>query len=254
LRIPQQTLEVEFFIYGGLVLTDEQVIAIHSFMSELRRDLGLRPDQSVKFSSHARPEHVRFEDWTAAKRAILQELLRLEVRFMAYAVHHSIAAGQSVQRRNEFALNTILWGFHKLLEEVQDHGMVTVDEPDLEGRIVIGNLLNRGLEIDGREVRLPRIVSYGRSHVDWTHCLSACDVLLGSFRYCVNHPDRAASAEMFPVVARLLHHRERDGVAYIREHGLFLRPLQVRVDGIRRRYDNLTRNLETLLSERQANR
>ena len=104
--------------------------------------------------------------------------------------------------------------------------------------------------IDGSTVSLPRLSGVATAHVEWNHCLSACDVLLGAFRYCVNRPGSDVSKEMFPGVIPLLWHRaDAAGRRFVRDYGLILRPKDVRADRIRRRYDWLVAALQRLADD-----
>jgi hypothetical protein len=218
----QPTEGVEFFIYGALILNPDQIVEVHRGIEVIRADLSLAAGESLMFASSARPDRVAPELWTDGKRRVLDLLEEVSASFLTYCVHHEIARTRSVQERNAWALNTVLWGFQKLLRERGDYGQVVLDNPDLGGRVVIGRLVSDGLRIDGNFVPLDRIVGYSQAHVEWTHCLSACDVLLGAFRYCVNQPDHDVSAAMFRIVARLLHYSEgQDGLRMVREYGLF---------------------------------
>ncbi len=241
--------EVEFFIYGALVLDEEQLEEIHDGIDEIREDLGLRHDEPLKFSQ--KPRRISAGEHREAKRQALDLLEKTEAVFIAYCVHHRILHGAAVSERNEYALNTVLWGFHRLLDREGDHGMVVLDQLPNQTRYVVSHLNNEGLRMyDGTTVRMPRITGIATAHVEWSHGLSACDLLLGAFRYCVNKPDTAASQEMFPsVVSRLWHREDASGRRYVREWGLFLRPKVVKAASIKARYDALVAQLQRLADE-----
>ena len=174
----------------------------------------------------------------------------MDATFIAYCVHHNVAKGVSLGERNEYALNTVLWGFHRFLDFQDDHGLVVLDQLTRRERYVLSRLNAEGLLIEGRVVPMPRIVGVAEAHVEWSHCLSACDVLLGAFRYCVNKPETKASEDMFPpVVERLWYREDASGRRYIREWGFFLRPKQVKSGRIRARYAELITSLQRLAGE-----
>ena len=241
--------DVEFFIYGGLVLSGEQVEEVHAGIRQIRADLGLSHREPLKFSG--RPRRITAAEHRDAKGAVIAMLGDVGARFIAYCVHHDIAKGVSVGQRNEYALNTLLWGFHRLLRLEDEHGLAILDQLRPQERYIVSRLNSEGLEmIDGRMVPLPRLSGIATAHVEWSHCLSACDVLLGAFRYCVNKPEHDASREMFPRVIPLLWHRaDATGRRFVRDYGLILRPKDVRAARISRRYEWLVSALQRLADE-----
>jgi len=73
------------------------------------------------------------------------------------------------------------------------------------------------------------------------------DIVLGSFRYCVNEVGRKqAAAQVFPLITPLLWTREIRGQHYVREYGLHLRPQRVQSELHQRAYDGLVVRLTAL--------
>ena len=243
--------EGEFFIYGGLMLSDDQAIRIHQRMVELRRQHQLGVDDRVKFTTHARPAHVSIDDWRDLKAAVLDALVEVEAVFMAYYVHHRIADPQGIPTRNRWAVEAILYRFQLFLREVDDFGFATFDnieEADLR-RYDLARINTEGLTFDGATVALDRIVGLARSHVEWTHLLSATDVALGAFAYTTNHPERDATVNMMRRVSRLFWgHQAAEGIRYIGERGLIRRPQAIRAPDIAARYTWLEQHVERLLN------
>jgi hypothetical protein len=226
------------------VLSADQVVEVHEGVRRIRRGLGLAHSESLKFAG--RPKRISAQDHLDAKREVLDLLQASGARFIAYCVHHRVV-GRSIGRRNEYALNTVLWGFHHFLTIEQDHGIAVLDRLRPEERLPVGRLNAEGLEMsDGRTVRMPRLVGIATAHIEWSHCLSACDVLLGAFRYCVNNPSTRAAREMFPVVADLLWYKPGTDPRSVREFGLLLRPKSVAAPSIRARYGALVDSFKRL--------
>lgn len=48
----------KFFIYGGLVFTDEQFLRLHHAVEAIREKFGFQGGDSFKFHTHSRPERV----------------------------------------------------------------------------------------------------------------------------------------------------------------------------------------------------
>lgn len=240
----ERTRNVEFFIYGGVMLSADQVVQVHEGVRRIREGLELAHSEALKFAGH--PERISAQEHRDAKRDVLELLGASGARFIAYCVHHHVV-GQDIGRRNEYAINTILWGFHHFLDVEQDHGFAVLDRLRPEERLAVGRLNAEGLAMhDGKKVRMPRLVGIATAHIEWSHCLSACDVLLGAFRYCVNSPNTRAAQEMFPVVADLLWYRPGTEPRAVREFGLLLRPKTVLAPDIKARYDALVASLKRL--------
>lgn len=247
----EPTREAEFFIYGGVLLSADQIPDVHKGIRDIRRDLGLAHAHKEPLEFSGRPKRITADQHLDAKRAVLELLGEVDARFIAYCVHHDVARGVSVGRRNEYALNTVLWGFHRFLVREKDYGLVVLDQLRPQERYVVSRLNADGLEMyDGDVVPMPRLTGIATAHVEWSHCLSACDVLLGAFRYCVNKPNTAASREMFPAVAPLLWcWVDSSGRRFVREYGVFLRPKEVKVPRIKARYDALVESLNRLAGD-----
>jgi hypothetical protein len=89
----EPTRNVEFFIYGGVLLSGDQVPEVHEGIQDIRRDLGLRHREPLKFAG--RPKRITAEQHIEAKRAALELLGEVDARFIAYCVHHDVARGVS---------------------------------------------------------------------------------------------------------------------------------------------------------------
>jgi hypothetical protein len=236
----EPTRDVEFFIYGGVVLSGDQLVQVHEGIRRIRTGLGLTHSEPLKFAGS--PKRISAQDHRAAKQEVLDLLRASGARFIAYCVHHRIV-GQSISRRNEYALNTVLWGFHHFLAVEQDYGLAVLDRLRPQERLVVGRLNAEGLEMhDGRTVRMPRLVGIATAHIEWSHCLSACDVLLGAFRYCVNSPSTAAARAMFPAVADLLWYKPETEPRSVR-----VRATAASEDGDRARHQGTLRSARDFL-------
>jgi hypothetical protein len=96
--------------------------------------------------------------------------------------------------------------------------------------------------------RLNRIVSIGFTCDGASHLSSMADIVLGSFRYCVNESDKdEAGKAMFPGLMRLMWKGTRDGKKYVRERGLTLRPEVVLSRRYQEEYDELAKRLQGYL-------
>jgi len=112
-----------------------------------------------------------------------------------------------------------------------------------------------GLDIQGRRrVRLERVKLFAATCANASHVHSAIDIVLGSFRYCINNPQNpdVARAMMLQVVKMMWHRYEASTDTYhVGGRGLITRPPRerIRVDTYRREYDALFAHINDLLRE-----
>ena len=94
-----------------------------------------------------------------------------------------------------------------------------------------------------RQIRLFAATCNNASHVS-----SATDVVLGTFRYCVNDSKNTDIAkEMLSKVVRMMHHKVEGNKRLLREYGLLLRPKEVDLPAYKRDYDDLIEHLHAVL-------
>lgn len=247
-REPQQG---GFFIYGGLVLMPEQVVELHTAVSQIRNDFGYQDTDPLKFATKSRPGHMTQEAWTISKRTLLEVAVDIGVDMIVYVVHHRIAAGKSPDDRLGYALNAVLRHFNsKYLAGASDYGAVCVDRLDPTFFRYLESRFQRPLEFasSGYAPRLDRIVHYSMSSDGASHITSVVDIALGAFRYCANAAmgqgsDRVA-AQMLPLVARLMWHSRKGPGGRIGGYGLIQYPKEVRSPLYRQDYRRLISGLE----------
>ena len=249
----QPSEKSEFFIYGGAFVSANILSESHSLVGDVRVRYGFQPGDEFKFSPHTKPAHVEREDFRLAKREVLQGCYQLGVTFSAYLTLHRIAHNKSMDELVSWGANSIIANFDYFLEENGDIGICIVD------RLPIGNdfgylrdRFQHGLQFpDGRKKGLPRILMFAASCEGASHAMSAIDILIGSFRYCVNEREKdIAPREILRVIARMMWYREVGGVRYLRERGLLLRPKNVKVQEFQAAYDDLVKHLQVLSSEK----
>lgn len=223
--------EGDFFIYGGLVLTDAQVKVMHQELSEIRLRYGYLSADDFKIQARSRPPHVSPENALGARVAALAAANEACVRMIVYVIHHGIASGGGPERTIRFAINSVVSSFHRLLEAGDAMGLVLVDRmdekyayPHLKQLFQHGHLLNTGTTISLGD----RIVQYGMSSNNASHISSLVDIALGAFRYCANTAcgkgDDNAAQKMFPTLAQLMWGREVNGEKRVGGLGYIARP------------------------------
>lgn len=234
-----------FFIYGGLVMNDEQLCQLHQQVKEIRANRGYRPGDSLKFQLAARPEHVTQEQARLAKQEVLQAAERVGVRLIVNVILHAIA-GTDTRRKMQFAMNTVLFNYYWLLGIEAATGVVSIDRVDeAYGYAYLKEVFQRGLTFQsGAGGQLDdRIVHYGMSSDNASHISSVVDIALGGFRYCVNTAGGKGRTEIagdtFPTLARLMWSQEVDGRKHIGGYGYIERSRTVKVAQYEAQYTEL---------------
>ena len=101
---------------------------------------------------------------------------------------------------------------------------------------------------DGNEKRLEKVVGLATIADGQSHLASLCDILVGSWRYCVNEPAQdIAGKAMFPKLMDLMWKRKLGGKLYVRDYGIVLRPMEVLKPKYKQEYDDLRARLQGYL-------
>lgn len=221
---------------------------LHTRISEIRLKTGYHPEDTLKFETRSRPKQVGDQEFKIAKEETLLACKNHGCLFIVFLIHHQIARNQLQADKVKWSCNHVIGRFNRFLTEESDYGICLVDRLPIEGDYrFLSEKFSKGLDQeDGNYVPLERILLFGSTCIDSSHLASAVDIVLGSFRYCVNHPERYVSPEIFFNVAPLLWGKEEDGVRYVRERGLILRPMEVRAPQYQEDYDSLIEQLSYL--------
>jgi len=253
------SLDVRFFIYGGIFFPIEKLMKLHDEVLVIRKRYGFRPDDELKFNTRTRPEHVTPDQHAAAKKEVVQVCTEIGCKFLAHVIHHGIIKNQDLDQQVEWAANRVIGRFHTFLRQSGDDGICILDNlPTRKQFRYLSEKFCRGLVLSsGREVPLPRIKLYACTCVNASHANSAMDVVLGTFRYCVNNPsNQRAAREMMASVVELMWHRKTSDVYYIGERGLIISPpfrkLRSDYPTFLSDYEGLIENINKLLSESES--
>jgi hypothetical protein len=243
--------EGRFFIYGGLILTPEQIVSAHSAVAAIRTKYGFLPGDSFKFQTAARPKQVSIEDSRAAKREAIEAARDLGVELIIYVVLHKIAANQTTTTNIEWALNSMLAHFDmRFLAEHGANGAVCLDRlPDQFAYSYLASKFRHGVELpDGRQVNLRRIVHYSVSSDGASHISSLTDIALGGMRYCINATagigKEAVAREILPPLAEMMWHTVKpNGVRQVGGYGFLQYPKEIWTQAYKAEYESLAQAL-----------
>lgn len=242
-----------FLVYGGLIFTSEGAIAVTDAIKNVRARLQYSPVDSLKFDTRARPAHVSVEDATAAKNDVIQTCMDNDCVFIVHIIHHDIVRGQTPDDQIHRAADYVLSRYNMFLKYCREYGLVILDTlPQRSEFDYMRRKFQVGLHLDdGTEVPLDRILSFSSTCDGASHLSSAADIVLGSFRYCINDPRNVeAATEMMRNVASMMWHRSIGDNRYLGDRGLIFRPPidRVRSRPLRQQYEELRDHIEGLIA------
>jgi hypothetical protein len=189
-----------FFLYGGLVVSPDQFEKVCDLVAEVRSDLGLRPDEPLKFSPKTCPPRIARTDWTAAKDRLLRGLSGLKLKFIGIYILESIA---SSDEKTHWAIDALCVQFDEILESAKARGAVIVDHTRDVQRADMVDIASGAVAVSVFLNELPRIGGIGSAHVEAMLPLQATDVVLGAYRYCFEHPKHDVCVDIWRSIAGL---------------------------------------------------
>ncbi len=250
---------IRFFIYGGLVFPIEALSTLDKGIEKIRVGARFNPQDVLKFATSTRPSHVSAEVHTNAKREVVELCLATNCKFIAHIIHHGIIKNQDQDQQVQWAANLVIGRYNKFLRQENDDGICIVDNlPVTKQFRYLSEKFTQGLVLkDGKNVRLDRIKLFGATCINASHASSAMDIVLGSFRYCVNDPaNKDAAREMMRSIVKLIWHRKEGDTYYVRGLGMIIRPsleeLEERYPKFKPDYDQLTYSINELLKESES--
>ncbi|SRR6266550_5382794 len=242
----------KFFAYGGLIIPPGKLSDLHAGIVDIRQATGYRPEDELKFQTSARPSHVSVQQCTIAKNNVVDLCTRLECRFIAYVVLHAIAKNRTNAELITWGASHVIGKFNYFLSTVPADGVVVLDRlPGASEYSLLTDRFTKGLTFpEGPQVALDRIKLFSSSCSNASHASSAMDIVLGSFRYCINQPKNVPAAkDMMTNISKLIW-CERDAEhLYPFERGLIFRPKEIKVEAYKKEYDDLLAWINELLRE-----
>jgi hypothetical protein len=240
----------KFFVYGAIFVASNSAKQLHSEIDLLRDDYGFRPSDSLKFADSTKPKKMRRDQFRDVKKKIIQLAKAHDVKFCAYIASHALARNQTHDQRVLWGANTLLGRFNEFLATDQDdYGIALFDRPPVKHEYrYLKEKFQTGLTLrDSNRRRLERIIAFASTTDGASHLASVADVLIGSFRYCVNEEDRSiAGRTMFPDLVHLMWKRH----LIVRGYGLVLSPKKVEHEPHRSEYQALLDRLQGYLDSK----
>lgn len=223
----QPAAKARFFAFGGLIVHLDKLPELHSRVEAIRRKYRYGPGDKFKFDTNARPKHLSPDEGASAKGELVEACRAAGCVFIVSVIHHDLAEGSTREQLVGFGANTVIGRFHQYLLANNAHGIVIVDRLPMDKDYqYLTEKFSVGLTFpDGKSIRLPRICLVASSCIGASHGISAVDVVLGAFRYCINDPKSPELArELLVQVTRLLWHERHGDVIQVGGRGLIMRP------------------------------
>jgi hypothetical protein len=242
----------KFFAYGGLIIPPGKLSDLHEGITTIRKAAGYQPADELKFQTSARPAHVSVEQCTKAKNDVVELCTRLECRFIAYVVLHAIAKNRTTDQLVSWGASHVIGKFNYFLSTVPGDGVVVVDRlPGASEYSLLADRFTNGLTFpEGPPVILDRIKLFASSCSNASHASSAMDIVLGTFRYCINQPKNVPAAKsMMANISNLIWCERNGDELYPFERGLIFRPKDIKVHAYKKEYDDLLGWINDLLKE-----
>ena len=243
---------VRFFTYGGLIVPIANIPALHTKVLDIRKQAGYGPTDRLKFETKSRPKHVSVEAATKAKREVVAVAIDSGCLFVACVVLHAIAKNQGIEKTIQFGANSVIAKFNTYLTQQRSHGIVAMDRlPKGSEFEYLSEKFTKGLALPKGEAQtLDRIVMFSSTCINASHVSSVMDIVLGTWRYCINQPKNTAAAKaMMAEFVKLIWHVKHGDNIHAHEMGLLFRPMDVKHPPYKAEYDALLKQINQLLAE-----
>lgn len=243
---------VEFFSYGGLIVSAAKLAELHTRIADIRKTNGYLPGDRLKFDTNARPKHVSVDAATAAKREVIAACIDCDCKFIAYVILHQIARNTPLEKTIQWGADHVIGKFNYFLQCQDAHGIVAMDRlPDGVEFDYLANKFVGGLALqEGEQVCLDRITLFSSTCINASHLTSAMDIVLGSWRYCINNPlNNDAAKSMIAEITKLIWCVREGKDIYAFEKGLIFRPKVVTRQDYQEKYNVLLKRINELIDD-----
>lgn len=249
---PKYDSRIKFLAYGGLVINSEKLIELDEGISKIRNEAGYSSTDSLKFDTHTKPKGVTPERFAEVKNKVINLCIKLDCKFLVYVVLHKIAENQGLAKTIKWGADHIVGKFNFFLQTKSDKGQVIVDRfSDVSEYNFLSEKFTSGLILKDKTIPLSNIRLYSSSCDNASNFSSAMDIVLGSFRYCINQPFNQESAKTMMInITTLIWANKNGEIIDPFEKGLTFRPRpeDIKVLEYKQEYENLIKHINTLLS------
>jgi len=232
---------VKFFVYGGLIIPNNIMQELHNAIGGLRIDTGFETTDELKFDTRSRPERISVSSFRNIKSRVVDECIRLGCRFVATYVLHDIAKDQTNEQRISWGANCLIKSFNEFLKSqgMDKYGFVIADRYNKAFEIFKEKFQKGLYHQKAKNYYFPdRTLGYFISCSGSSHFVSAADIVIGSFRYCINDPSNVDAARAMYKKINIMQYS-------VTEH-----PFTVISAAYQKEYDGLKSKLEDLKTEK----
>lgn len=241
----------KFLIYGGIFFNFDIFLKIDKAIEKIKINAGYEINNEFKFDSRSRPNQISLDDFTKAKNDVIDICLKYDCKFIVYVALHNIIRNKSRDEKITYAADHVIGRFNKYLEEINDYGICVVDNlPITSNYKYLAKMFQSGL-MTTKQTLLKRIRLYASSCINASNVSSAMDIILGSFRYCINDPKNINAAKcMIKKVIKMMWQVKEGNKILVDEKGLIMRPLlkRIKVPEYKNEYIKLYKNINYLLN------
>ncbi|MEP2028143.1 MAG: hypothetical protein ABJI96_05475 [Paracoccaceae bacterium] len=225
----------EFLVFAGVFFPGEKMLQIHNEVGSLRNKYGFVDSDVLKSATGTRPKKMLPADHAEIKNSILELAAATNCKICCYIIPHAIAKGQNHENRLKFGTNTLLIKFDQFLRESGKLGGIALFDhtTDYNQSHYLREVFEQGLPFpDGVRKRLENVVKIETTSVGHSHLNSVTDIVVGSFRFVVNEPDKdKVGAVLMKSLAKIMWGKaDNAGDFHVRELGLCIRPKNVKLD------------------------
>lgn len=243
---------IKFFAYGGLIMPLDKMSVISDNIQKLRTEYGFKNTDSLKFDSNTRPKNITQSKFAEIKSKVIDLCVENECKFIVYVVLHKIAKKQGIGKTIKWGADHIVGKFNHYLSQKKSHGIVFVDRlSDVGEYNFLSEKFTTGLILKDKTVSLNNIKIFSSTCDNASNLSSVTDVVLGSFRYCINRPlNEEAAKKMIKELIRLLWaDKDGEGIDPF-EKGLTFRPNpeNIKIPSYKEEYEHLIDHINSLLN------
>ena len=231
----REAADGRFFLMGALVFDADRLGEIHHDVMAIRQRYGFRPDDSFKYALANKPAHVTKAGFDKAKGDALDLLAERGVLGFVYLCHRQICDPRGEQEKFQWGADGILWPIQRYLQGQSDYAISLQDRHPVEGEFDYYKRRFAHAAAGKGTHQLSNIVCFGSTCDNASTFSSLADIFVGSFRFCVNNPDKdRVCSLLLPKLLGICH-----GSPNWLANGIVFRPNEVRRPDLALEYDQV---------------
>lgn len=181
-----------FFLMGGIAVPFSAAATVTGKIDALRVVHGYRSEDQLKYARANKPGHITNDIFNQIKSDVLDLCRDYNIVIFLYACHHLIAEKIAPEKKFQWGSNGLLWRINAFLKANETSGWVMQDRHPVIGEFEYYKQRFRESrpEYKDCEYKLDRVLGFGSTCDGASNLASIADIALGSYRFCLNHPDK----------------------------------------------------------------